>query len=66
MPKPNIPSAEHVRHALQALTYAQTAELARISGVPFTTLWKVRSGETTDPRLETVRQFFPLLGKVAA
>jgi predicted transcriptional regulator len=36
-------------------------ELARLSKVPFTTLWKVRSGETENPRIESVRQFLPHL-----
>lgn len=61
-----IPSAEHVRQALKGLTYSQTVALARMSGVPFTTLWKVRSGETPNPRLETVRQFLPRLEEAAA
>jgi len=43
--------------------------LARESGVPFTTLWKVRSGDTTDPRIDTVRKLYtalPLLKAKAA
>ena len=59
-----IPSAEHVRSVLCRLSYSDMTELARQSGVPFTTLWKVRSGETPNPRLETVRQFAPHVGSI--
>lgn len=55
----SIPSASDVRQALEVLGHAQMKALAELSGVPFTTLWKVRSGETPNPRLETVRQFMP-------
>ena len=59
----DLPSTEHIRQALQALTYRQTAILSSTSGVPFTTLWKVRSGETLNPRIQTLRQFLPHLKK---
>jgi len=52
---PNLPSAQQVREKLDALEYAQVKALSKAAGVPFTTLWKIRSGETSDPRLETVR-----------
>lgn len=58
--KPSIPAAADVRAALAALSYAQMQDLSRRSGVPFTTLWKIRSGETTNPGIETVKKFFPL------
>jgi predicted transcriptional regulator len=54
-----IPSAEDVRARLSPMSYAQVQRLAELSGVPFTTLWKVRGGETKDPRIDTVRQFMP-------
>lgn len=59
-----IPSAADVRDALRPLSHAQMQDLAIRSGVPFTTLWKVRSGETENPRIETVRQFLPLVSEV--
>ena len=52
-----IPRAADIRAQLEKLGHAQTQELARLSNVPFTTLWKIRSGETTNPRIDTVRQF---------
>ena len=59
---PNIiPSAQHVRAALLALSHAQVLEIARASSVPFTTLWKLRTGETENPRIETVRRIWPEL-----
>lgn len=56
-----IPSAEEVRAALSKLSYSQVGALAAKSGVPFTTLWKVRNGVTANPGVETVRKFFSLL-----
>lgn len=57
----HIPSAEEVRHRLQAMTHAQVQELSSKSGAPFTTIWKIRSGETSDPRVTTVRAIWPHL-----
>ena len=64
----HIPSAADVRGWLEPLDNSQLQRLATLSGVPFTTLWKVRSGETGNPRLETVRQLEPHVeaAKVAA
>lgn len=53
-----FPSVPEVRARLRALTHSQMQELAQASEVPFTTLWKVRSGETANPGIETVRKFF--------
>lgn len=61
----NIPSAQEVRQRLEPLSFAQMQALAALSGVPFTTLWKVRNGVTEDPRLETVRQFMPHIAVVS-
>ena len=47
------------RLRLEPLGHAGLQELARISGVPFTTLWKIRSGESENPRIETVKKFAP-------
>ena len=56
-----IPTAADIRGRLVLLGHAQAKELSKISGVPFTTLWKIRSGETANPRIETVGQFFHLI-----
>lgn len=56
-----IPSAAEVRERLSGLGHAQVQELAAASEVPFTTLWKIKTGETKDPRIDTVRQFLPHL-----
>ena len=36
------------------------------SGVPFHTLRKIRDGETENPRIETVRQFWPVVQESTA
>lgn len=56
-----IPSAGEVRSRLQALEPGQLEALAQRSGVPVTTLIKVRNGQTANPRLETVRVIWPEL-----
>lgn len=53
----NVPSASDVRALLARLSHAQLQRLASDSAVPFTTLWKIRDGTTTNPGLETVRKF---------
>lgn len=53
----SIPSAAEVAAALAQLTFAQLERLASISGVPLTTVYKIKSGETTNPGIETVRKF---------
>lgn len=57
-----IPSAEDVRAALAPLSLKQLDRLAELSGVPATTIYKVKRGETENPGIETVRKF---LGHVA-
>ena len=59
-----IPTAATIRVQLALIGHAQTQELSRISGVPFTTLWKIRNGITKNPRIETVAQFFHLINPV--
>ena len=61
----SIPSAKDIRQELVSLGTAQLRILAELSGVPFTTLWKVRSGETSNPGVETVRKFRPYIGVAA-
>lgn len=55
----NIPSAAEITRVLQSLTHRQVTALVALSGVPFTTLWGIRDGATTNPRIETVRAFLP-------
>lgn len=57
----SIPTPAELRSRLAALTHAQVQALAEKTSVPFTTLWKVRGGETSNPRLETVRAVWPEL-----
>lgn len=64
-----IPSADKVREALAPMSYAQLYELERLSGTPFSTLLKIRDGVTSNPRIDTVGQFWPHIvdaAKVAA
>lgn len=39
------------------MTHAQVQQLSRLSKVPFTTLWKIKDGTTSNPGIETVRLF---------
>ena len=57
----HIPSAADLRELLQTMGHAQVQEIALQSGVPFGTVWKLRSGETDNPRLQTVRSLLPHL-----
>lgn len=57
----DIPSVANIRSALLSLGHAQTQRLAKLSGVPFTTIWKIRDGTTKNPGIETVGQFVPFI-----
>jgi hypothetical protein len=59
-----IPSPADVRQRLEQLSWAEVQTLCHKCGAPFTTVWKIRGGETTDPRLETVRAIWPELQRV--
>lgn len=59
----DIPSADEVRQALKPLNLKQLEALARASGVPFTTIYKIKLGDTVNPGIETVRQFLPFLAE---
>jgi hypothetical protein len=61
-----IPSAAEVRKRLCGIELAEVRALAVSSGVPFTTLWKLRSGETENPGIETVRKFYALIPPLQA
>jgi hypothetical protein len=56
-----IPTPAEVRRRLQLLSWAGVQALCKKTGAPFTTVWKLRNGETTDPRLETVYRIWPEL-----
>lgn len=58
-----VPTAAAIRQELVALSHAELQHLARLSTVPFTTLWKIRDGTTRNPGIETVRLFVPHLNK---
>lgn len=58
-----LPTSEHVRGLMQPLTRKQVAMLSILSDVSFNTLIKVQSGQTADPRLDTVAAFWPYLEK---
>lgn len=55
----NIASIEAVRQALAPLTLKHIDRLAELSGVPPTTIYKIKRGETANPGIETVRLFAP-------
>lgn len=52
-----FPTIEQVRAALAPLTLKQLDVLEELSGVPATTIYKIKRGETANPGIETVRQF---------
>lgn len=54
-----LPSAEQVRAALSPLTMKQLERLEELSGVPATTIYKIKRGETENPGIETLRRFLP-------
>lgn len=55
----DIPTVDEIRDALKPFTHAPMQRLAKLSGVPFTTLWKIKDGTTKNPGVATVRQFLP-------
>lgn len=62
----SIPSAAELQSRLSGLSHAQMQRLARLSGVPFTTLWKIKAGPTTNPGIDTVRKFVGLIDEAGA
>lgn len=54
-----VPSIEQIREALQPLTLKQLEALEKLSGVPATTIYKIKRGETTNPGVETIGRFLP-------
>lgn len=61
-----IPPMAAVRARLLLLRDAEVDDLASASGVPASTIRKIRQGVTPNPGFETVRKFFPLLPPVAS
>lgn len=57
----SVPSAADVQAELRPLTRAQLQQLGAAAEVPWTTIDKIRRGETRDPGIETVRRFLPLV-----
>jgi hypothetical protein len=57
----HLPTIQQVAEALNELGHSQLVALSKDSGVPFTTLWNIRSGATTNPGLGTVGNFWPHL-----
>lgn len=55
----SFPSAEQVRAQLAPLTLRQLDRLSELSGVPATTIYKIKRGETSNPGIETLRKFLP-------
>lgn len=53
-----IPSIEAVQARLKGLKGVEIDVLAATSGVPSSTLWKIRNGVTPNPGFETVRKFY--------
>jgi len=62
---PAFPSVEDVRERLQGLGHGEIYKIAELSGVPSSTLWKIRCGATPNPGMVTVRKFFHLLPEPA-
>lgn len=60
-----IPGADQVRAALAPLTLRQLDVLAAMSGVPATTIYKIKRGETQNPGIETLRAFVPHISAAA-
>jgi len=56
-----IPLTLDFRAKLEALGHAGLQELSKASNVPFTTLWKIKTGETSNPGIETVKAFAPYI-----
>lgn len=48
------------------MSYREVKHLALTTSVPFTTLWKIREGTTTNPGIETVRLFIAHLPEATA
>lgn len=61
-----IPAAAAIREQLMPLRHGALQRLAKLSGVPATTLAKIRDGETKNPGIDTVRMFVPHIAQARA
>lgn len=59
-----LPTSEQIREALRPLRRAQLMRLATLSGVSWNTVQKIASGETADPRIDTVAAIVPHIAQV--
>lgn len=59
-----IPAAAVIREKLAGLTREQLGVLAECSDTPFATIWKIRTGETPNPGIETCRKFWQFVDLV--
>ncbi len=59
-------SADAVRQALAPLTLRQIEQLADASGVPASTIYKIKRGETVNPGIDTVAKFIPHIGGITS
>lgn len=66
MTLPTVPTAATIREAMRPLRRSQLMRLATLSGVSFNTIQKIASGETADPRLDTVAAIVPHIAAAAA
>lgn len=62
----SFPSADDIRAALSGLTMRQMDELAGLSGVPATTIYKIKRGETKDPGINTCQKIVEALPRMPA
>jgi hypothetical protein len=62
----DIPSTEDLRQKLLKLSWSEVRAICKRTGVPVTTVWKVRTGETVTPGIETVRAIWPHLSATDA
>jgi len=53
-----IPTSDQVRAVLAPLSFAQMGELAEKTGVPLSTIRRVRCGETARPDVDCVKRLF--------
>jgi predicted transcriptional regulator len=60
----SFPSAAQIQAELSKLSIKQMDRLAELSGVPSTTIYKIKRGETANPGIETVRKFMPHIAAV--
>lgn len=62
----SIPTMDRVRALLGPLSMEQISRLGGLSGVPPTTIYKIKRGETENPGIETVRKFMEHLPGITA